>query len=194
MSIPYEQIAETVLGFSVVVSTDSAEVAEKAAFISIEDVTHEALFREVFAYHLSITIANVMVKKQLLGRENYEQISAEIFKALHRILTKPGEEDRMQYLQVFAPDNKTIARMYFSKDAHGLQISDEQITWYADRFDKSVIKDIPADQMAIVYYTMRIARLLATGQDIDKFIIHYVNNILLDRALELQDEVCKCLL
>jgi hypothetical protein len=190
--IPYQQIADKVVRFSVVASGQCKEIAEKATFSQINDVKHESLLREVVAYHISVAIANVMVKKNLLGRNNYKQIESGICNAIDSILRKPGE-NLERYLPIIDMDNRSKAQMYFSKDAHGLQVSDEQINWYAERYDRPVIKDIPADQMAIVYYTMRIARLLATGQDIDKFIVHYVNNVLPDRALELQDEVCKCL-
>ncbi len=218
MNIPYEQIADTLLAFSVAVSAHSAEIAEKADFKDLNAQTHGALFREVFAYNLSVAIANVMIKRHLLGRDDYNQIEKGIFKALGTMRTSKDEDLTLvqhtgvmaqfwarqrtstdealalvQHRQVFAPANREIAQRYFLKDADGLRISDEQIEWYAAKYDTPKIKDIPADQIAMVYYTMRIARLLATGRDIDKFIVYYVNNILLDRAIELQNAVCKSL-
>jgi hypothetical protein len=193
MNIPFEKIAENVLGFSVVVSTDSAEIVEKASFVSLGEVGYEALLREVFSYHLNLAIANVMITRNLLGKANYARIQDGIFEALCHILTTTGEP-LGNNKELFAPNNKDIAQMYFSKDAHGLRVSEEQIIWYADRYDKPMIRDIPPDQVAIVYYLIRIARIVTSGKDIDKFIVHYVSTLVIDRALELQDELRKCLL
>jgi hypothetical protein len=57
-----------------------------------------------------------------------------------------------------------------------------------------LITEMPPDQMAVVYYIIRVSRLLEVGKDIDRFIVHYVNNKLIDRSFELQDEIGKCLI
>jgi hypothetical protein len=46
----------------------------------------------------------------------------------------------------------------------------------------------------IVYYNIRVARLLEVGRDIDKFIVWGVTTKLVDRSLEMQNEVCECLI
>ena len=134
MNIPFEKIAENVLGFSVVVSTDSAEIVEKASFVSLGEVGYEALLREVFSYHLNLAIANVMITRNLFGKANYARIQDGIFEALSHILTTTGEP-LGNNKELFAPNNKDIAQMYFCKDVQGWRVSEAALIWYADSYE-----------------------------------------------------------
>jgi hypothetical protein len=188
-----KRIAEIALRFSVVVSGEAAQIAEMASGIKINSVTHHALLREVFAYHLNLVISTVMVKNKLHGKDSYDQTEAEICDAICNILKTPGA-NLSQYMPIIAAENKEIARMYFLKNADGLEISDEQVRAYAEKHNKKLLTDIPADQMAIVYYTIRVARLVEIGREIDKAIVWGVNSKLVGRIFELQEEISQCLI
>jgi hypothetical protein len=192
--LPNAKIAEIILRFSVAVTAETAQIAEKAALMKINDVTYYALLREVFAYHLNIAIATIMVKKNLIGITNYKQIEGGLCDAVSSILKKPGA-NLGKYLPIISSENREKALMYsFGGDQYGLEISDEQIRAYAEKHNKKILTDIPANQMFAVYYNIRIARLLEVGRDIDKFIVWGVNTKLVDRSLEMQNEVCECLI
>jgi hypothetical protein len=191
--LPYAKMAEIALRFSVAVAAESAQIAEMASGIKINAVTHHALLQEVFAYHLNLIIATVMVKNKLHGKDNCDQIEAGICDAICTILKTPGA-NLAQYMPIIEMKNREITQMYFLKDAEGLKISSEQVRAYAEKHNKKLLTDVPADQMAIVYYTIRIARLLEIGRDIDAVIICGVNAKLTGRIFELQDEICQCLI
>jgi hypothetical protein len=140
---------------------------------------------------LNVAISNIMVKKTLLGRDKYDQIETGVCDEIGCVLKEPSGK-LLQYLPIISKENRDTARMYFVKDAQGLEISAEQLRAYAKKHNK-IIMDIPDDQMAIVYYTVRVARLLEVGMDIDKVIVWGVNNKIIDRSMELQEEVRRCL-
>jgi hypothetical protein len=189
---PYPKIAEILLRFSVVVAGESAQIAEMASGVKINAVTHHALLQEVFAYHLNLAVAAIMVKGKLHGKDNYDQIEVGICDAVCNILKKPNA-NLTQYMPIIVTENREKARMYFVRDSDGLEISEEQIRAYAEKHNSKILTDIPADQMAIVYYTIRVARFLEIGRDIDKVIVWGANEKLTGRIFELQDEICQCL-
>jgi hypothetical protein len=193
-TLPYAQIAETVLRFSVVAAGEFVEMAERASCMKTNAVTQQALLQEVVAYHLNVAIANVMVKSNLLGRDNYNNIEAGICSESENTITKLGTKLAIYYLPIIARENRHRAQMYFCKDGEGLEVSEQQIRAYAEKHNRTLLTDIPADQMALVYYIIRVSRLLTIGMDIDRAIVWGVNGRLLDRCFELQDEICKLLI
>jgi hypothetical protein len=192
LPLPYAQIAETVFCVSFEVTRQCIEMTEKAALIKVKDSTQEALHCEIVAYHLNVAIANVMVKRHLHGQRNYEQIETGICDEIYETLSESGARLE-QYLPIVAKANRDKCRMYFLKNQNSLDISDAQILSYAQKHDQEKIINIPAEQRSIVYYTIRVARLLEVGAEIDLFIVHYVNDVLAKRVIELQEEVCRCL-
>jgi hypothetical protein len=135
-----------------------------------------------------------MVKSNLLGRDNYNNIEAGICSESENTITKLGTKLAIYYLPIIARENRHRAQMYFCKDGEGLEVSEQQIRAYAEKHNRTLLTDIPADQMALVYYIIRVSRLLTIGMDIDRAIVWGVNGRLLDRCFELQDEICKLLI
>jgi hypothetical protein len=189
---PPPKIAEIVLRYSVAVAGETAEIAERASCVKINDVTHYALLQEVFAYHLNLAIATVMIKDQLHGKDNYDQIETGICDVTYSFLKNPGAK-MTQYLPILSTENRERARMYFLNNADGLGVSNEQVQAYAEKHNKKLLTDIPADQMALVYYSIRVARLLEIGSNIDKVIVWGANAKLTDRIFEMRDEILQCL-
>ena len=186
----YRKIADAVLKYSIVASGQCLMTAEKASLYKLNAVTQDALLNEIVAFHIKIAITCVMVKQHLTGKENYDQIEALICNSIENILTQPNQ-NLTQYLPIISKENRERTRMYFLRGSHGLEVSDEQIRAYAVKHNRrEILTDIPVDQKSLIYFVVRIARLLEVGRDVDLAIVHFVNDMLVHRIKELRNEVC----
>jgi hypothetical protein len=193
ISLPYAKIADLVLRSTVAAAGTVVTCAEGATRLKLKTSTCEALLCESAAYHLKTAIANAMIARHLSGKDSYDEIESQICDAVSSILNKPGA-NMAQYLSLVSIENRDTARMYFLKDTSGLQISDEQIMFYAEKYNKTeVIKNIPPDQLDLIFYLIRIARLVTIGDDIDTVVMHFATQRLLDFNLELQNSICEIL-
>ena len=98
--------------------------------------------------------------------------------------------DFEHYLPLVGRDNRDKAHRYFLRDQVGLEVSDSAIRAYAQKHNKQqILSQILPDQMSIVFYCIRLARIVEIGATIDNLAVNVVTDVAMDRLTAFQNEI-----
>ena len=193
LTLPYPQLAELVLRYSVWTAGTAGEIICKATPHKTSDETQMALLSESVAYHISVVMSVLMQNHAIQKNSEHDQVEAMLFAALSGILQTPGN-DWQTYLKVLDSRNTTKAFCYYSGYAKGLGLTEEQIQSYLAQCGH-LHQSSEASGGGVGYqcYLMRLAQIIGGGAEVDGSVAEALHPVLVDGILNLQDDVTLCL-